>query len=236
MHPLPTPSRPPPMHRCPPRLRPLERLERLGAEALTPAELLALVVGVGNAQAGSALDVAHQALIRHGGLRGLRQASLSELRRLSGVGRVKAARLAATCELARRLTAESADPGRLLASAEAVYGCYRWRLGDLRQEVFLALALDARGRLIREFLIAQGTLTACPVHPREVFRPLIREAAAACVVVHNHPSGDPEPSAEDVLLTRRLRRAGELLGVTLVDHVIVGAHGFVSFAERSLLQ
>jgi len=223
------------MHLRPVSQRPLEKLERKGPESLSPVELLALIVGVGNPCVGSALDLARVTLREQGGLRGLRSASLAELRAVAGVGRVKAARLAATCELARRLMAEPSDPGRLLASGRAVFDSYRWRLVDLRQEVFLAIALDARCRIVREFVVARGTLTACPVHPREVFRPLIRAAAASCVVVHNHPSGDPEPSAEDVILSRRLRRAGEVLGVALLDHVIVATRGFVSLAERGLL-
>jgi DNA repair protein RadC len=117
----------------------------------------------------------------------------------------------------------------------AVFQYLQPRIAHLDQEVFIILALTARNTLKRELWISQGTLTSCPVHPRDVFRPLIRESAAACILSHNHPSGSPEPSADDLTLTRRLVRSGELIGISIPDHVIIGGDRYVSLAERGAI-
>ena len=215
--------------------RPREKLHRLGPGGLTSAELMAVVLGAGEPRSGNALDLSRILLQRFGDLGGLEQAGLHELQEVGGIGEAKAARLLAALELGRRVSRCSLEPGAPLGSGEEVFRHYGPRLCNDMQEVFLALALDARNRLRREIVVARGTLTSCPVHPREVFRPLIREAAAACLLVHNHPSGSPEPSADDLTLTRRLVRAGTLLGITVLDHLIIGQKSFVSLAERGVV-
>jgi len=149
-----------------------------------------------------------------------------------GLGRAEGTRLVGALQLARRVDAARGENRPLLRSAERAYELLRPRLLGLEQETFLALLLDGKHRLRRLQLVSVGTLTTSLVHPREVFRPAVREAAAALLVAHNHPSGDPEPSREDLEVTRRLCEAGELLGIPLLDHVVVGAEGFVSLRER----
>lgn len=216
--------------------RPREKLLARGAAALSEAELLALVLGSGDAASGtSALDQARLLLGRFTTLRQLGRATTAELCRLKGIGPAKAAELQAVFELARRVAGDSCVPGERFTSAHAVFEHYHERLRDRRKEHFLALLLDNKHRIIREVQISEGSLTASIVHPREVFVPVVRESAAAVLFIHNHPSGDPTPSREDLDLTARLHQAGELMGVRVLDHIIIGSGTFVSLAERGLL-
>jgi DNA repair protein RadC len=215
--------------------RPRERLLRLGAPALTTAELLAILIGTGRAGA-SAPDVA-SALLAHRGpdLARLAVRSPSELGVVPGVGRAKAARVVAALELGRRLQEEGrADRTRIRSPADV----YRWfapRLADLAAEEFHVLALDSQSGVLRDLLVTRGILNSSLVHPREVFRGAIAEAAAGIIVVHNHPSGDPTPSADDRAVTHQLVEAGKVLDLPVYDHVIVGASRYLSFAEAGLL-
>lgn len=209
---------------------PRERLSRLGPGALSDAELLALVLRTGG-RGRSANALSLDLLERFGGLVGLSAASGAELEGLPGLGRAKGASLRAAFELARRLSEAPLERGLAIRSANDVQRHFQPRLGQERRESFHVLLLDARHRLIGEEVVSIGTLTASLVHPREVFREAIRAAAAALLVVHNHPSGDPTPSAEDRRVTDRLRSAGELLGIRVVDHVIVSPGGHFSFRE-----
>jgi len=173
-----------------------------------------------------------EALVERHALSDLAGLSLPELRTELGLGAAAAERLAAAFALARHLQRERAPHRPPLRSPERVYECVWPELSGLEQECFVGLLLDGKHRLRRRERISHGTLTTSLVHPREVFRPAIRWAAAALVVVHNHPSGDPEPSVEDVEVTRRLRDAGRLLGIPLLDHVVCASEGFVSMRER----
>lgn len=209
---------------------PRERLHALGPSALSDRELVALLLRTG----GRGADVAAVAgaLLRdHGGLRGLARAAASELRAAPGIGPAKCASLLAALELGRRLAARHLRPGDAIRGPGDVHRHFHPRLRDADRERFLALLLDGRHRVMREVAVSEGTLTASLVHPREVFRPALREGAAALVLVHNHPSGDPTPSAEDREVTDRLARAGELLGVRVLDHVIVAERGYWSLRE-----
>jgi DNA repair protein RadC len=213
------------------RDRPRERLFRLGGEALTDAELLSLLLRTG-VPGRSALETAENALRSSGGLAGLARSGALELVRSPGLGPARAASLLAAFELSRRLAARRLPEGTPIRDPSDVFRHFHARLRDAARECFLALLLDGRHRLLREELVSQGTLTASLVHPREVFRPALRACAAALVLVHNHPSGDPTPSPEDREVTRRLARAGELLGVAVVDHVIVAERGYRSLREE----
>jgi len=216
--------------------RPREKLLDRGAAALSEAELLALIIRNGNASTKtSALDMARALLARFGGLRELAGVSTAEFCRQPGIGPAKAAELQAVFEIGRRLRQTTLARGHRYGSSREVFDHYHGQLADYRREVFLTLLLDAKNRIIREERISEGSLTASIVHPREVFNPVIKESAAAVIFIHNHPSGDPSPSSEDLEITRRLKEAGELLGVRVLDHIIIGAQDYVSFADRGLL-
>lgn len=212
--------------------RPRERLEREGPGALSNRELVAALLGTGDAR-GSALDLAGRLL--GGGLRGLRAASCGELRREHGVGPAKAARLLAALELAARLPAEGRGAAPAFRTPDEAARHLLPRYGARPVETFGLLALDVRHRLRREAVISVGCLTSSLVHPREVFQEAIVARAAALVLFHNHPSGDPEPSAEDLSLTRRLHSAGALMGIEVLDHLILGAGSYVSLKQRGAL-
>jgi DNA repair protein RadC len=212
-----------------PACRPRERLWHHGADHLADHELLAVLLGAG-VRGRPALAVAAALIDAAGGLAALARAAPTELAVAHGVGAARAARLAAAFELGRRSLAARGERA-VLAEAGDVFRCLRPRMIGLAQEVFFAIGLDARNRIVGEVEVARGLLTGVEVHPREVFRPLIRMAAAGAVVAHNHPSGDPTPSPEDVALTRRLRAVGELVGIPIVDHVVIAADRYRSIAE-----
>jgi DNA repair protein RadC len=215
--------------------RPRERLWSLGPAALTTAELLAIVLGTG----GGGQDVLELAagLLEptEGSLRRLAQRPGAELLRAPGIGPTKAGRLLAAFELGARTAREERPPVQRIREPEDVIRVFGTRLRDLQVEEFHLLALDSQSQVLREVLITRGLLNSSLVHPREVFRAAIAEAAAGIIVVHNHPSGDPTPSAEDRAATRQLASAGQLLDVPLYDHVIIAGDRFVSFATAGLL-
>jgi DNA repair protein RadC len=216
--------------------RPREKLLKNGPLCLSDAELLALVLRTGDAASRtSAVDQARLLLVRFHSLRGLARATVSELSETKGIGPAKAAELQAVFELARRFGGEDLRPGERYTCSAEVYRHFHERLRDHRKEVFIALLLDSKNRVLREVRISEGSLNASIVHPREVFAPVVRESAAAVLLVHNHPSGDPTPSREDLELTRRLREAGDLMGVRVLDHIIIGSGEYVSFVDRGLM-
>lgn len=211
--------------------RPRERLATLGAEALSDAELLALLIRTGGPGA-DALTIAGRILGASGGLQGLMRMGPGELSATRGVGPAKCATLVASLEVARRLAGRRLEAGATIRSPEDVYRHFHPQLRHLEQERFHVILLDGRHRVLRHTLVSQGTLTASLVHPREVFRPALRESAAALILVHNHPSGDPTPSREDEEVTERLVRAGGILGIPVLDHVVVAERGYCSLRER----
>ena len=207
-----------------------------GPDVLTDAELLSLIVGASSRGSGGVLQTCRQLLMHFGGLEGLGRCGPGELMQIPGIGRARACAIVAISVLARRL--EQGSPvarSEPIGCAEDVVRRLKPRLSCLPQEVFLVLALDAKHRVQAARQVAQGSVTSVEVHPREVFGPLVREAAAAVIVAHNHPSGDPEPSSHDTILTQRLKRAGDIMGIPLLDHIIIGTNGYVSFAERGIL-
>jgi DNA repair protein RadC len=215
--------------------RPRERLWTAGASALTTAELVAILLGTGSRGRG-VLETATGLLeLGRGSLRRLAARPAPELLRAAGVGPTKAARLVAAFELGQRLARESRPALPRIREPEDVVRLLEGRLRDLQVEEFHLLALDSQSQVMREVLVTRGLLNSSLVHPREVFRPAIAEAAAGVIVVHNHPSGDPTPSAEDRAVTRQLVSAGQLLDLPLYDHVIIAGDRFVSFAAAGLL-
>jgi len=215
--------------------RPRERLTRLGASALSAIELLALVIGSGS-NGKSSLDLAQQVLARNGGsLRRLASSPVAAIRSISGLGPAKAVVLHAALELGRRLAAESRSVGEPVSGPLDVYRLFAPRLEDLPVEEFHVAVLDTQHRLERDVTVTRGLLSASLVHPREVFREAIAERAASIILVHNHPSGDPTPSADDRKVTTQLVAAGRLLDIPVHDHVIIGRGRYASFAESGLL-
>jgi DNA repair protein RadC len=205
------------------------KLLALGGCGCTDEELVAFVLAGGAAVDGS-LARARELLARAGGLARLDRVDPGGQRRARAAAR-RAALLRAALELGRRASAVELDPGQPIRDAACVYDHFRGRLPQLDREVFVALLLDGRHRFQGEIRVSEGTLTTTLVHPREVFAPALRAGAAAIILVHNHPSGDPTPSAEDAALTERLRQVGEVIGIRVLDHVVIGQGRWVSLAE-----
>jgi len=215
--------------------RPRERLWALGASALAAPELLAILLGTGT-RSGDVLSTS-QALLAsaNGSLRRLATRPASEWQRQGGVGPTKAARLLAAFELGVRMAQEERPAVLRIHDPQDVVRIFAPRLRDLSVEEFHLLALDTQSQVLREVLVTRGILNSSLVHPREVFRPAIAEAAAGIIIVHNHPSGDPTPSAEDRAVTRQLVAAGQLLDLPVYDHVIVAGDRWLSFSQAGLL-
>lgn len=214
--------------------RPRERLRRLGPRALSLHELLCLVLGSGG-RGRPVHRLAQGVLDAAGGTdaRGLERLSVDELTGLQGLGPSSASRIVAALELGRRLATVPPDrlPDRIRGPSDVVRRMGP-QLRSVDQEEFHALLLNAQHGVIRELLVTRGILDASLVHPREVFRPAVAAGAAAVILVHNHPSGDPTPSAEDRAVTRQMEAAGRTLGIPVLDHVIVGAAGWRAFSQE----
>ena len=217
--------------------RPREKLLKRGAAALSDAELLALVLRTGDAAAGkTAIDLGRELLERfEGNLRELAQAELNELQQIKGLGLAKAASIKAAFTLGSRFQARRLETLERFTSPAQVFDFFHHELRDNRKELFLILLLDGKNRITRKVQVSEGSLNQSIVHPREVFAPAVRESAAAVIFIHNHPSGDPAPSREDREITRRLKEAGEILGIKVLDHIIIGDGSYYSFVESGLL-
>ena len=214
--------------------RPRERLYFNGPAALADAELLALQLGSGR-RGQDAVQLARELLAAYGSLGEVAGRDVAELARQRGVGRAKAARLAAAFELTRRLRARTPGARTSLGSPAEVFAAFGPLMEDLTREVFRIALLDAKNGLVRDLVISEGTLSASLVHPREVFKPAILEAAASVILLHNHPSGDPTPSRDDIRLTRQLVECARLLDLRVHDHVVIGRGRFISLAERGII-
>ncbi|MBX3305589.1 MAG: DNA repair protein RadC [Nitrospira sp.] len=214
--------------------RPRERLLAKGPESLSDANLLAILLRTGRRDA-SAVQVALELLDRMGGLGGLAACGIDELCTIPGIGPAKAAQLKAALALGRRSLAAPLSTGTRISSSADLYKHFHPLLREVKHELFKVVLLDAKNVVIREVTVSKGSLTLSIVHPREVFALAVRESAAAVILLHNHPSGDPTPSGEDRQLTSRLVEAGRLLGIRVVDHVILGDGRYVSFADEGWL-
>jgi DNA repair protein RadC len=215
-----------------PHDRPREKLARHGAAALGDNELLAVLLGHGWREA-DALDLANHLLGRAGGLHRLVRVAAEELRRTRGVGGAKAARVLAAIELGRRTLLHAPAPRPRLATPRAAADFLLPQYGARAVEQFGVLLLDAKHHVLKTSIVSVGTVDASVVHPREVFREAAVAGAAALVLFHNHPSGDPRPSPEDEQVTRRMIQAGQLMGIEVLDHLILGDTGYFSFKEQS---
>ena len=213
---------------------PRERLAMYGRAALSDADLIAVLLGTGSITTPVAV-LATQLLEFSGGLYGLSDLSISELAQQNGIGASKASRILAALELGTRASARPLRRAEAISSSRDVDAALRPRLRRETREHFVAIVVDAKNRPIAELDIAIGGLSACCVTPADIFRPVLRHPAAGVLFAHNHPSGEAMPSEEDLLVTRRLIRAGQLLGVQVLDHLIVGHDGYFSFLDSGLL-
>lgn len=217
--------------------RPRERLLKHGADHLSDAQLLAIALRTGNKDK-SAVNLGLALLDIYKTLGNIEGTSLRELQErpeLKGIGAAKLAQLKAAFELGRRLLREESGFHAHFSSSHAVYAYFASRFRHLKKELFVALFLDAKNKLIREYKVSEGTLTNSMIHPREAFKQAIKESAASVIFVHNHPSGDPSPSQDDLAVTRRLKDVGELLGIPVLDHIIIGDGTYVSLKEKGIV-
>lgn len=224
----------PTMKELPEDSRPRERLLKEGAEALSEIELLAILLGTGSREV-TALELASLVMARFKSLRLLVDATVEELSEVKGVGPAKASQVKAALELARRLSQFSDLPRPVIKSPDDAAGLVMEEMRHLDREHFRALLLNTRNQVIGTDKVSVGTLNSSTVHPRELFRSAIKRSAASVILVHNHPSGDPTPSREDLDITARLGEAGKIIGIEVLDHIIIGDNRFTSFKAKGLL-
>jgi len=215
--------------------RPRERLLKYGAHTLSDAQLLAIMLRTGGGGK-SAIDLAVEMLHAFGDLKRIENASPGELASFKGMGSAKIAQIKAAFELSRRLLEKTDEKGPQFLSGNDVYLHYFKRFRNMNKEIFFCALLNAKNRIFRDNRISEGTLTNALIHPREAFREAIKESAASVIFIHNHPSGDPSPSREDILITERLVDAGEVIGIKVLDHVIIGDGRFASMMERGYIK
>jgi DNA repair protein RadC len=223
-----------PIARWPKKERPRERLLQHGSQTLTDAELLGILLGKGMKKK-TAIDLARELLDQYESLPRLFSRSPAELMQVKGIGLAKAAILCAAFELVRRFQSRRGEAHAFFKRSSDVANHYLPLMRDLRKEVFKVLLLNRANRLIREVPISEGTLDASIVHPREVFREALLEPASGVILLHNHPSGNSNPSEEDLRITKQLVEAGRLLGIKVYDHIILAGDSYASFADQGLL-
>ena len=223
------------IRQLPDEIRPRERLRRMGVGVLSDTELIAILLGNGH-KGTNVLELAGNVLVAVDGLEGLAKADASDLDELCGLGEAKTCRLLAATELGKRLA--MAEPARRmrLSDADAVADYLMPRMRYLDKEHFSAVIVNTKNQVLKVLDIAVGSLSQAIVHPRELFKAAIKAGAAGVIVAHNHPSGDPYPSQGDIQLTSRLRKTGDLLGIELIDHIVIGDGSYVSFKRQNWFQ
>lgn len=226
-----------PIKEWPVNERPRERLIRYGPENLSEAQLISIIIGSGAASHGkSALELARNLLEKFGALYAIESASVAELCALPGMGETKAAQIKGALELGKRVVSEKhAIYGKTFSTSAEVAGYFTPHMQNLKKEVFKIVLMDSQNCMMRDIAISEGALNASIVHPREVFKPAIKESAASIILLHNHPSGDPEPSHEDKAITQKLVSTGEVVGIKVIDHIIIGKKGYFSFCDNMML-
>ena len=221
------------IHDLPKEERPRERLVKFGEQALSAQELLQLILGRGIAGE-SVVVTAQKLLTQFGSLQKLSEASIEELSSIKGIGLAKATQIKAVFEIGRRISTQTPSyKSKELTNPEKVYRLIKSKLKDYHKEHFYIIALNSRGHSIAE--ISVGSLDTSIVHPREVFAEAIKNKAASVIFAHNHPSGDPEPSEDDLLITKKLVESGKILGIDVTDHIIMAKDRFLSFKEQGLI-
>jgi len=214
--------------------RPREKLIKYGAESLTNAELLALIIRIGNRER-TAVELAQDILNHYGGIKGLNYSGIADLISIKGVGKAKAVQIMAVLELSKRLAALNSDEKEVIKTPEDVANLVMPELRFFTQEVFKLVLLDIKNQVLALPVISKGGLSSSIVHPREVFKEAIKKSAAAVILVHNHPSGIPEPSKDDIKITRCLIDAGNIIGIDVLDHIIIGDGIYLSMKEKGII-
>ena len=214
--------------------RPRERLIKFGAEKLSDAEILAILLRVGS-QETTAIDLARHVLKEFGGFRGMDSKSPAEMCSINGIGPAKAAQIKAAIELGKRLFMEDTKTRNKVESSEDIYKIFHPHLRNLDREVFKIVLLTSRNTIIEEKTVFEGSLTESIVSPREIIKEAINQSAASIVCVHNHPSGNPQPSEEDKRVTKHLKAACEVVGIQVLDNIIIGSNDYYSFADSGLI-
>lgn len=225
------------INKWPEEERPRERLIREGSERLSPAQLLAILLRTGS-EGKSALVLAMELLQHFGDFRAMTGVTVIELCSIKGVGVAKASQIKAALEIGKRAASYSLSKKRRVLSSKDVYDVYRHYIQHfqgLKKEVFRLVMLDGKNRIFADYVVSEGCLTSSIVHPREVYIQAIKNSAASVIFLHNHPSGDPSPSPEDIEITKRLVAGGDLLGIKVLDHIIMGEGEYLSFADKGLL-
>lgn len=213
--------------------RPREKLLKKGSKYLTTAELLALIIRTGTKKR-TAVELAQKLLSFYGGLEGLQDLSCEELKKIKGIGTAKAAQINAVTELSRRISALSNEKRDLVSNPIQAADFLAGEMRFLKQEVLRVILLDVKNKVIAAPEISRGGLSSSIVHPREVFKEAIRRSSAAMILVHNHPSGDPTPSADDLSITKKLVKTGKIIGIEVIDHIIIAGDKYLSFKEKAL--
>ncbi len=216
--------------------RPREKLIKHGAASLSDSELLAILINIGTKNF-SAVDVAKKLLRENKSLRNIASLSVADLKQKKnkGIGTAKAVTIVAAFELVRRISASGTENNKPIQSPEDIAKRYSPQLRDLKQEVFMVLCMSSSNKIIQERIITKGLLNSSLTHPREVFREAILENAASIILLHNHPSGNLEPSREDIQITKQIVEAGKIIGISVHDHIIIAGDGFTSMMERGLM-
>lgn len=209
--------------------RPRERLEKNGVASLSDAELLAIIIKTGNKQE-NVIDMSNRLISRYG-INKLSQCSLKELQEIKGIGSAKASQILALFEFNKRHNFAKTN-GKAIKSANDVFNYISPKISELDKEHFIVLHLNSRNKVLKDEIISIGTLNSSLIHPREVFKSAIKESANSIILVHNHPSGDPTPSEEDKIITKKLTKAGKMLDIEILDHVIIGKDKFWSFRDK----
>jgi DNA repair protein RadC len=215
--------------------RPRERLLSMGASNLSGAQLLAIILRTGGGGK-SAIDLAMEMLDSLKNLKNIESASIKELASFKGIGNAKAAQIKAAFELGKRLFMERDVKGPVFSSSNDVYSYYYPLVRGLKKEILFCAMLDAKNRIFRDYRVSEGTLTNSLIHPREAFKNAIKESAASVIFIHNHPSGDPAPSREDIAITERLMQTGEIVGIKVLDHVIIGDSRHISLMDDGYMK
>ncbi len=216
--------------------RPRERLVRYGADKLSDAQLLGILIGTGDSRTGkNAIDLSRDLLKKFEDFQSIDSASVNELCSVSGVGTAKAAQIKAALELGKRMASKKSGSKQKMNTSRALVDHYAPFLKNLKKEIVKVVLLNPKLHIIKDLTISEGSLNASIVHPREVMIPAIKESAAKIVLIHNHPSGDPTPSQADIEITHRVTKTGEIIGIPLVDHIIIGGMDYYSFADEGLI-